>query len=130
MSGHGVGIKFSKTQLKKQEDFFSGLFNLGKLVLPFLAKKVILTLRLAAASGTKLQEMLVYVICNIRLFKKIIVFEKTKMDYNFVNFLSRSCSRLFLVSVLNYRPRNFSFSISVLVLEKLPGVGFGLGLDV
>ena len=54
MSGHGVGIKFSKTQLKKQGGFFSDLLNLGKLVLPFLAKKVILTLRLAAASGTKL----------------------------------------------------------------------------
>ena len=52
MSGHGVDIKFSKTQLKKQGGFLSGLLNLGKLVLPFLAKKVIPTLGLAAASGT------------------------------------------------------------------------------
>ena len=44
MSGHGVDIKFNKTQLKKQGDFLSGLVNLGKLVLPFLVKKVILTL--------------------------------------------------------------------------------------
>ena len=51
MSGHGVDIKFSKTQLKKQGGFLSGLLNLGKLVLPFLAKKVIPTLGLAAASG-------------------------------------------------------------------------------
>ena len=51
MSGHGVDIKFRKTQLKKQEGFLSGLLNLGKLVLPFLAKKVIPTLGLAAASG-------------------------------------------------------------------------------
>ena len=41
ISGHGVDIKFSKTQLKKQEGFLSGLLNLGKLVLLFLAKKVI-----------------------------------------------------------------------------------------
>ena len=39
MSGHGLDIKFSKTQLKKQGGFLSGLLNLGKLVLPFLAKK-------------------------------------------------------------------------------------------
>ena len=51
MSGHGVDIKFSKTQLKKQGGFLSSLLNLGKLVLPFLAKKVIPTLGLAAASG-------------------------------------------------------------------------------
>ena len=51
MSGHGVDIKFSKTQLKKQGGFLSGLLNLGKLVLPFLAKEVIPTLGLAAASG-------------------------------------------------------------------------------
>ena len=52
MSGHVVDIKFSKTQLTKQGDFLSGLLNLGKLVLPFLAKKVIPTLGLAAASGS------------------------------------------------------------------------------
>ena len=51
MSGHGVDIKFSKTQLKKQGGFLSSYLNLGKLVLPFLAKKVIPTLGLAAASG-------------------------------------------------------------------------------
>ena len=51
MFGHGVDINFSKTQLKKQGGFFSGLLNLGKLVLPFLAKKVITTLGLAATSG-------------------------------------------------------------------------------
>ena len=51
ISRHGVDIKFSKTQLKRQRGFLSGLLNLGKLVLPFLAKKVIPTLRLAAASG-------------------------------------------------------------------------------
>ena len=51
MSGHGVDIKFSKTQLTKQGGFLSGLLNLRKLVLPFLAKKVIPTLGLAAASG-------------------------------------------------------------------------------
>ena len=51
MSGHGVDIKFSKTQLKKQEGFLSGLLNLRKLVLPFLAKKVIPMLGLTAASG-------------------------------------------------------------------------------
>ena len=48
MSGHGVDIKFSKTQLKKQGGFLTGLLNLGKLVLPFLAKKVI---PIAATSG-------------------------------------------------------------------------------
>ena len=51
MSGHRVDIKCSKTQLKKQGGFLSGLLNLGKPVLPFLAKKVISTLGLAAASG-------------------------------------------------------------------------------
>ena len=51
MSGHGVNTKFSKIQLKKQGGFLSRLLNLGKLVLPFLAKKVIPTLGLAAASG-------------------------------------------------------------------------------
>ena len=49
--GQGVEIKFSKTQLQKQGGFLSSLLNLGKLVLPFLAKKVIPTLGLAAASG-------------------------------------------------------------------------------
>ena len=39
MSGHGVDIKFSKTPLKKQRGFLNGLLNLGKLVLPFLAKR-------------------------------------------------------------------------------------------
>jgi len=34
MSGHGVEIKFSKTQLQKQGGFLSAL----KFVLPFLAK--------------------------------------------------------------------------------------------
>ena len=38
MSGHGVDIKFSKTQLKKQGGFLSGLLDLGKLVLPFSAE--------------------------------------------------------------------------------------------
>ena len=51
MSGHGVDIKFSKSQLKIQGDFLSCLLNLGKLMLPFLAKKVIPTLGFAAASG-------------------------------------------------------------------------------
>ena len=51
MSGHVVGINFSKTQLRKQGGSLSGLLNLGKLVLPFLAKKIIPTLGLAAASG-------------------------------------------------------------------------------
>ena len=51
MSRRGVDLKFSKTQLQKQGGFLSGLLNLGKLVLPFLAKKVIPTLGLAAASG-------------------------------------------------------------------------------
>ena len=51
VSGHGVEIKFSKTQLQKQGGFINGLLNLGKLVLPFLAKKVLPTLGLAAASG-------------------------------------------------------------------------------
>ena len=50
-SGHGIEIKFSKTQLQKQGGFLSSLLNLGKLVLPFLAKKVVPTLGLAAASG-------------------------------------------------------------------------------
>ena len=50
-SGHGIELKFSKTQLQKQGGFLSGLLNLGKLVLPFLAKKVLPTLGLAAASG-------------------------------------------------------------------------------
>ena len=50
-SGRGLEIKFSKTQLQKQGGFLSGLLNLGKLVLPFLAKKVLPTLGLAAASG-------------------------------------------------------------------------------
>ena len=49
--GQGVEINFSKTQLQKQGGFLSSLLNLGKLVLPFLAKKVIPTLGLAAASG-------------------------------------------------------------------------------
>ena len=49
--GSGVDIKFSKTQLQKQGGFLSSLLNLGKLVLPFLAKKVLPTLGLAAASG-------------------------------------------------------------------------------
>ena len=51
MSGHGIDIKFSKTQLQRQGGFLSSLLNLGKLVLPFLAKKVLPTLGLAAASG-------------------------------------------------------------------------------
>ena len=51
MSGLGVKIMFSKTQLKKQGVFLSGLLNLGKLVLPFLAKKAIPMLGLDAASG-------------------------------------------------------------------------------
>ena len=51
MSGHGVDTKFSKIQLKKQGGFLSRLLNLRKLVLPFLAKKVVPTLGLAAASG-------------------------------------------------------------------------------
>ena len=42
----------------------------------------------------------------------------------------RSQSRLFLVSVSNLRSRNFPVSISVLVSEKLSGVGLGLGLDI
>ena len=50
-SGNGVEIKFSKTQLRKQGGFLSALLNLGKVVLPFLAKKVLPTLGLAAASG-------------------------------------------------------------------------------
>ena len=50
-SGHGIEIEFSKTQLQKQDGFLSSLLNLGKLVLPFLAKKVVPTLGLAAASG-------------------------------------------------------------------------------
>ena len=50
-SGHGIQINFSKTQLQKQGGFLSSLLNLGKLVLPFLAKKVLPTLGLAAASG-------------------------------------------------------------------------------
>lgn len=50
-AGNGLEIKFSKTQLQRQGGFLSGLLNLGKLVLPFLAKKVIPTLGLAAASG-------------------------------------------------------------------------------
>ena len=49
--GRGVEIKFSKTQLQQQGGFLSSLLNLGKLVLPFLAKKVLPTLGLAAASG-------------------------------------------------------------------------------
>ena len=49
--GHGIQINFSKTQLQKQGGFLSSLLNLGKLVLPFLAKKVLPTLGLAAASG-------------------------------------------------------------------------------
>ena len=49
--GQGVEINFSKTQLQKQGGFLSSLLNLGKLMLPFLAKKVIPTLGLAAASG-------------------------------------------------------------------------------
>ena len=51
MSGHGVDIKFSKTQLKKQGRFLTGLLNLRKLLLPFLAKKVVPTPGLPAASG-------------------------------------------------------------------------------
>ena len=51
MSGHGVDIKFNKTQLKKQGGFLTGLLILGKLVLPFLAKKVVPTPGLAATSG-------------------------------------------------------------------------------
>lgn len=51
VSGLGVDIKFSKTQLQKQGGFLSSLLNLGKMVLPFLAKKVLPTLGLAAASG-------------------------------------------------------------------------------
>ena len=47
----GIQINFSKTQLQKQGGFLSSLLNLGKLVLPFLAKKVLPTLGLAAASG-------------------------------------------------------------------------------
>ena len=50
-SGHGIQINFSKTQLQKLGGFLSSLLNLGKLVLPFLAKKVLPTLGLAAASG-------------------------------------------------------------------------------
>ena len=50
-SGHGIQVNFSKTQLQKQGGFLSSLLNLGKLVLPFLAKKVLPTLGLAAASG-------------------------------------------------------------------------------
>ena len=49
--GQGVEINFSKMQLQKQGDFLSSLLNLGKLVLPFLAKKVIPILGLAATSG-------------------------------------------------------------------------------
>jgi len=37
-SGHGVEIKFSKTQLQKQGGFLSAILNLEKFVLPFLAK--------------------------------------------------------------------------------------------
>jgi len=40
MSGHGVEIKFSKTQLRNQGGFLSAILNLGKFVLPFLTKKV------------------------------------------------------------------------------------------
>ena len=43
---------------------------------------------------------------------------------------SRSWSRLFLVSVSNLRSRNLPVSISVLVSEKLSGLGLGLRLDV
>ena len=51
LSGNGLEIKFSKTQLQRQGGFLSSLINLGKLVLPFVAKKVLPTLGLAAASG-------------------------------------------------------------------------------
>ena len=50
-SGNGIELKFSKTQLQKQGGFLSGLLNLGKIVLPFLAKKVLPSLGIAAASG-------------------------------------------------------------------------------
>ena len=51
MLGLGIDLKFSKTQLQKQGGFLSSLLNLGKLILPFIAKKVVPTLGLAAASG-------------------------------------------------------------------------------
>jgi len=51
MSGLGIDLKFSKTQLQRQGGFLSSLLNLGKLILPFIAKKVVPTLGLAAASG-------------------------------------------------------------------------------
>ena len=50
-AGSGVQITLSKTQLEKQGGFLSAMLNLGKVVLPFLAKKVLPTLGLAAASG-------------------------------------------------------------------------------
>jgi len=50
-SGHGIEIKFSNTQLQKQEGFLSAILNLRIFVLPFLAKKVVPTLGLAAAFG-------------------------------------------------------------------------------
>ena len=57
-SGHGIQINFSKTQLQKQGGFLSSLLNLGKLVLPFLAKKVLPTLGLAAASGPSKEQLI------------------------------------------------------------------------